>query len=391
MPTYKDIRTLARSLVGQVTESGESWKAFLDSAAYTYNYAFPNQLLIFSQRPDATAVASIDYWNNKALRWVNRGSHGIALLDSHSNRGKLRYVFDIADTHGREYVPQAMPWMVDNTNRQRVWEALKQTADADTVQNAIALRAATQAAEHRTQISRLLESTISGSTLEWRRREEQQKMLEKLVAQSAAYMMAKRCGIDTALLETDAFATVSEFDTDAIAVVLGSLTSQVSRPVLQSLGSLVRQIDSVALACKHRSSVKKQKAKYKTTTTSTSGKTVPCLQVVVERPGKKPLVATWGGISLAHKRKAVIEDKPYKVYGGRTELIKRLTADTCELCGSRKDIEVHHIRKLADLKTKGKSAPPPWVRIMAARQRKTLVVCRECHTAIHNGTLNTRS
>ena len=145
------------------------------------------------------------------------------------------------------------------------------------------------------------------------------------------------------------------------------------------------------LACKHRSSIKKQKAKYKTTTTSTSGKTVHCLQVVVERPGKKPLVATWGGISLAHKRKAVIEDTPYKVYGGRTELIKRLTADTCELCGSSKDIEVHHIRKLADLKTKGKSAPPVWVQIMAARQRKTLVVCRECHTAIHNGTLNIRS
>lgn len=248
MVKYTEIRTFARSLVGQVTESGESWKAFLDSAAYTYNYAFPNQLLIFSQRPDATAVASIDYWNNKALRWVNRGSHGIALLDSHSNRGKLRYVFDIADTHGREYVPQAMPWTVDNTNRQRVWETLKQTADADTVQNAIALRAATQAAEHRTQISRLLENTISGSTLEWRHREDQQKMLEKLVAQSAAYMMAKRCGIDTTMLETDAFATVSEFDTDAIAVALGSLTSQVSRPMLQSLGSLVRQIDSVALA-----------------------------------------------------------------------------------------------------------------------------------------------
>ena len=68
MPTYKDIRTLARALVGQVTESGESWKAFLDSAAYTYNYAFPNQLLIFSQRPDATAVASIDYWNNKVMQ-----------------------------------------------------------------------------------------------------------------------------------------------------------------------------------------------------------------------------------------------------------------------------------------------------------------------------------
>ncbi len=248
MPTYKDIRTLARSLIGQVTQNGESWKAFLDSAAYTYNYAFPNQLLIYSQRPNATAVASIDYWNNKALRWVNRGSHGIALLDSHSSRGKLRYVFDIADTHGRGYVQQAMPWMVDNTNRQQVWDALKQAFATDTVQNALALQAATQAAEHRTQIAQLLETTVSGSTLEWRHREEQQKMLEKLMAQSAAYMVAVRCGIDTALLDTDAFATVSEFDTDAIAVALGSLTAQVSRPMMQSLGSLVRQIDSVALA-----------------------------------------------------------------------------------------------------------------------------------------------
>lgn len=248
MANYQDIRTLARSLIGQVTQNGESWKAFLDSAAYTYNYAFPNQLLIYSQRPNATAVASIDYWNNKALRWVNRGSHGIALLDSHSSRGKLRYVFDIADTHGRGYVPQAMPWMVDNTNRQQVWDALKQAFAADTVQNALALQAATQAAEHRTQIAQLLETTVSGSTLEWRHREEQQKMLEKLMAQSAAYMVAVRCGIDTALLDTDAFATVSEFDTDAIAVALGSLTAQVSRPMMQSLGSLVRQIDSVALA-----------------------------------------------------------------------------------------------------------------------------------------------
>lgn len=248
MANYQDIRTLARSLIGQVTQNGESWKAFLDSAAYTYNYAFPNQLLIYSQRPNATAVASIDYWNNKALRWVNRGSHGIALLDSHSSRGKLRYVFDIADTHGRGYVQQAMPWMVDNTNRQQVWDALKQAFAADTVQNALALQAATQAAEHRTQIAQLLETTVSGSTLEWRHREEQQKMLEKLMAQSAAYMVAVRCGIDTALLDTDAFATVSEFDTDAIAVALGSLTAQVSRPMMQSLGSLVRQIDSVALA-----------------------------------------------------------------------------------------------------------------------------------------------
>lgn len=145
------------------------------------------------------------------------------------------------------------------------------------------------------------------------------------------------------------------------------------------------------LACKHRSSINKEKSKYKDTTISTSGKTVPCLKVVVERPDKKPLVAIWGGISLSYKRKAIIEDKPYKVYGGRTELIKRLLADKCELCGSTKDIEVHHIRKLADLKKPGQGEVPKWVELMSARRRKTLVVCRECHVAIHNGTIINRS
>ena len=115
------------------------------------------------------------------------------------------------------------------------------------------------------------------------------------------------------------------------------------------------------LACKHRSSI------------------------------NKPLVATWGGISLVHKRKAVIEDIPYKVYGGRTELVKRLLAEKCELCGSTKNIEVHHIRKLADLKKKGQAEVPKWVQIMSARKRKTLVVCRECHVAIHNGNITKSS
>ena len=71
-----------------------------------------------------------------------------------------------------------------------------------------------------------------------------------------------------------------------------------------------------------------------------------------------------------------------------TELEKRLLADTCELCGSKENIEVHHIRKLADVKNKGLLYAPTWAQVMAARNRKTLVVCRECHVAIHNGTIN---
>ncbi|HEM2787546.1 TPA: reverse transcriptase [Streptococcus suis] len=144
------------------------------------------------------------------------------------------------------------------------------------------------------------------------------------------------------------------------------------------------------LAFKHKSSINKMLAKYKTTTTSTNGRTVPCLQVVVPREDKPPLVATWGGISLSYKKKAVIEDAPYQVYGGRTELIKRLLANKCELCGSEENIEVHHIRKLADLNKQNGKLVPKWKEIMSARCRKTLVTCRDCHYAIHNGSINTR-
>lgn len=144
------------------------------------------------------------------------------------------------------------------------------------------------------------------------------------------------------------------------------------------------------LAFKHKSSINKMLAKYKTTTTSTNGRTVPCLQVVVPREDKPPLVATWGGISLSYKKKAVIEDAPYQVYGGRTELIKRLLANKCELCGSEENIEVHHIRKLADLNKHNGKLVPKWKEIMSARCRKTLVTCRDCHHAIHNGSINIR-
>jgi group II intron reverse transcriptase/maturase len=109
------------------------------------------------------------------------------------------------------------------------------------------------------------------------------------------------------------------------------------------------------------------------------------LQVTVEREGKAPLVAQWGGINLKRRLDVALDDAPKTVHNPRTELVVRLLADRCELCGSQRRIAVHHIRHLKDLQRKGHAAPPAWVQQMAARRRKTLVVCAECHDAIHAG------
>jgi len=140
------------------------------------------------------------------------------------------------------------------------------------------------------------------------------------------------------------------------------------------------------LAGKHKASVAAMARKYKATTETENGPR-KCLRVVVQREkGKKPLVAQFGGIPLQRKRNAVLVDHaPQFFMRNRSELLQRVLADTCELCGSKERVEVHHIRKLADLEKPGRKEKPAWVKHMATRRRKTLVVCRLCHEAIHAG------
>jgi hypothetical protein len=139
------------------------------------------------------------------------------------------------------------------------------------------------------------------------------------------------------------------------------------------------------LACKFRISVAKVYRRFKTTVQTDRGPRV-ALQVVVERgEGKRPLVAHWGGISLARRARAILDDQPARVWNKRSELEQRLLAETCELCGSQDHIEVHHVRGLKDLQRGGRVSRPEWVTVMATRQRKTLVVCRACHVDITHG------
>lgn len=139
------------------------------------------------------------------------------------------------------------------------------------------------------------------------------------------------------------------------------------------------------LANKRQCRMSQVRRRYGTTLQTANGPRKG-LRVVVERgAGKKPLVAIWGGISLRREKETILNDQPSQPKNYGTELLERLLAQECELCQSEEDVEVHHIRALKDLRKQGRKEKPEWMKRMAARCRKTLVVCRKCHEAIHGG------
>lgn len=99
MARLEDIRGLAESHASSISSSPRDWMNYLDTAARLYRYPFMDQFLIHAQRPQATACASLELWNQKMFRWVNRGAKGIALIDETTQKTRLRYVFDVQDTH----------------------------------------------------------------------------------------------------------------------------------------------------------------------------------------------------------------------------------------------------------------------------------------------------
>jgi group II intron reverse transcriptase/maturase len=153
---------------------------------------------------------------------------------------------------------------------------------------------------------------------------------------------------------------------------------------LNSLKWIMEQSLAKTLATKFKVTVNKVHKHYGASWT-VDGKVSKGLQVTVQREGKKPLIAKWGGIPLKRKLQAILNDQPPTIWPSRSELEKRLLADTCELCGSQDRVEVHHIRALKDLEQKGRQEKPLWAKVMSARKRKTLVVCWSCHRSIHAG------
>jgi group II intron reverse transcriptase/maturase len=138
------------------------------------------------------------------------------------------------------------------------------------------------------------------------------------------------------------------------------------------------------LAIKHRMSVSQIREKYRAELV-VDGQKYKGLQVSIPRQDKKPLVATWGGIPLTWDMKATLDEQPPRIWNGRTELVQRLLADFCELCGDTEDVEIHHIRAMKDLYQRPGRGKPEWVKRMIAIKRKTMPVCRTCHEDIHAG------
>ena len=203
-----------------------------------------------------------------------------------------------------------------------------------------------------------------------------------------AYMKRGYPAHRSGLLHDDDFTIVSRYQAEYRGVVQYYLLAQ----NVSHLGKLRWVMEwslAKTLAAKHKTTCAKVFRSYKSSVQTEHGPRA-CLQVEAQRgEGKRPLVARFGGIPLRRNRQAILRDQqPTRYRSERTELLQRFLADECEMCGSTVDIEVHHVRALRDLNVKGQGQKPRWIRMMAERRRKTLVVCQPCHANIHAGRSN---
>jgi len=190
-----------------------------------------------------------------------------------------------------------------------------------------------------------------------------------------------------ALLADTDFSIMARYQSEYRGVVQYYLLAQ-NVSWLWDLHRVMRTSLLKTLAHKHKCSAATVARKHRTPMDTPHGP-LKCLQIRVPREGKHPLVAQFGGLPLRRQPRARLTDLlvTIKRKPARSELLTRLLANACEVCGSTNQVEVHHVRRLADLHKPGQADKPWWVQVMAARRRKTLVVCRACHQAIHAGRL----
>ena len=253
MTKYVKISVLARETAKKVCRGREQWIRYLDVASRLYKYPFEDQLLIYAQRPDATACASLEMWNERMFCWINRGAKGIALIDGESERPKLRYVFDVSDVHkARRIGKDPFIWHLREEHKEVVLAELEHiygsTNDALPFENRI-YEIAERIAEdfYEEAVDEVIEEAAN-SFLEDLDGDAVAVRFREMLVQSVSYTILKRCGCDMTEFADDlTFDYIHEFNTLRTLSVLGSTISELCEPVLIRIGRTIARYDRALL------------------------------------------------------------------------------------------------------------------------------------------------
>ena len=247
MAKFNDIRELAQQNARWVSNSPKDWMNYLDVAARLYRYSFKDTLLIHAQRPDATACAELEVWNKKMNRWVNRGAKGIALLDDASPRAKLRYVFDIADTHLVQGGRTPILWRIDDSEHQQmILDHLADTyalTQTDSMNAALMELAQQLTAENLEEAMDGLEYEVTDTFLEGLDEDNLRVRFRELMTNSIFYTLSRRCEQEPLeMLDDEDFIRIVDFNQLPVLTFLGNAVSEQCEAVLRDIGREMQKI-----------------------------------------------------------------------------------------------------------------------------------------------------
>ena len=247
MPTKAEMYAqMAEKVAVQLTGSWQEWAGFLTTAARLYKYPYHEQLMIYAQRPDATACAEYDLWNDRMGRYVRRGSKGIALVDDSGDRPRLRYVFDISDTGTREHSRTPWLWTMNEEHTAPVMAMLERNYDvsggdlAQQLADVAAKLAEEYWADHRRDILPI----VDGSFLEEYDEYNIEVQFKSTAAVSITYALMSRCGLEPEqYFSHEDFMAIFDFNTPATVGALGTAVSQINQQVLRQIGVTIQNYE----------------------------------------------------------------------------------------------------------------------------------------------------
>ena len=230
-----------------VTRNPQAWQGFLSSACRNYKCRFDEQLLIYAQRPDAIAVTTIEVWNKLFKRWVNKDSKGIAVFDTKGRRNTLKYYFDVSDTHEGYYGSRPVPiWQMNERYEQAVIERLSDRfgeVESDGLAEVLMETARNAVEDNLQDYTAQLKDCIKGSFLEGLDDFNIEVMYRELAANSVAFMLMTRCGIDAAeYFEREDFGAVVNFNTPQTLNAIGIATSDIAEMALREISLSIRNV-----------------------------------------------------------------------------------------------------------------------------------------------------